>query len=98
MINSTNAEISHIHENALQGVNSIKVNQNPAIRSNRLLLISDCKNADLFIANNYWGTNIDFNNKLKITNESVFKRIRVSSSILKKKKELSENAIFWELR
>jgi hypothetical protein len=63
VITKANSDITNVTNIADHGT-SIEVAKNPATEGNRFLLLSDCKNADLFIAENYEGRIIRFKNKL----------------------------------
>lgn len=58
------SDVTRVARNVGIGATSIKVMQNPATEGNKFLLISDCKNADLFEADNYRGRTIHFKNAL----------------------------------
>jgi type IV pilus assembly protein PilW len=64
VISKANSDITKLTADAQMGAASIRVGKNPATQFNRYLLISDCDNADLFIADNWSGSVITTKNKL----------------------------------
>ena len=64
VITKINGDVTRIVNNVEKGARSIEAEQNPATEGNPYLLISDCKNADLFIAKNYLGKTIASKTKL----------------------------------
>lgn len=64
VIKKATADITKITTDAKKGSLSIKVLQNPATEANKILLMSDCENADLFIAKNWSGNTIVMNKKI----------------------------------
>jgi len=54
VIGKASADSTSILDNVKRGITSFLVEKNPTTEGNRFLLISDCKNADLFEAKN-WG-------------------------------------------
>lgn len=66
VITKANTGITKIVKDIANNETSIKVEENPATETNRFLLISDCKKADLFIAKNWKGEKIiKFEDELK---------------------------------
>lgn len=57
-------DLTQITSNLKKGATTIWVTQNPASENNQILLISDCMNADLLVANNWSGPCILSRNRL----------------------------------
>lgn len=65
VITKANADITKIVANIEAGATSIRVEENPATEANKVLLISDCKNGELLIADNHKNKTINFKEPLK---------------------------------
>ena len=64
VITKANSDITSITADIKQGATSFKVGKNPATQTNRILLISDCKNGDLFTAKNWSSGTVTSKNAL----------------------------------
>jgi len=64
VITKANSDITNVTNIAGHGT-SIEVEKNPATEGNRFLLLSDCKNADLFIAESDKSKTIKFKNETR---------------------------------
>ena len=59
VVAKASADVTRIVSDVKKGETAIKVEKNPATEGNLFLLISDCKNADLFVAKNHLGKTIN---------------------------------------
>jgi Tfp pilus assembly protein PilW len=101
VIKKATADITAITATSKKENTSIKVLQNPATEANQFLLISDCKNADLFIAENWTGNTITMRNKLnhdyQINNTQVSRFEEITFFISKTKRTTAKNEPIYSL-
>lgn len=62
VIQKTVADVTRVIAPVAVGDSTVKVKQNPALKDNKVLLIADCVNAELFKASNWIGNTINANN------------------------------------
>jgi type IV pilus assembly protein PilW len=101
VITKANVDITGLTADVQNGAAVIKVKQNPAVEGDQFLLISDCVNADLFIAKNWLGNAIaiegQLNNSYQIKNTKVSRFEELTFFISKTKRVTAKNQPIYSL-